>query len=56
MNRFRTGDGEGLRPTTSIRHQRRGAGADHWGRSLELPVADPAAAQIRRPEVPMHDR
>ena len=36
---------------------RRGlAGADRWGRSLELPVADPAAVQTRTPEVPMHDR
>ena len=37
--------------------RRRGfAGADRWGRSLELPVAGPAAAQIRRSEVPMPER
>jgi len=37
--------------------RRRGfAGADRWGRSLELPVADPVAAQIRRSEVPMLER
>ena len=34
----------------------RGVGPDRWGRSLELPVADPAAVQTRTPEVPMHDR
>jgi hypothetical protein len=33
-----------------------GAGADRWGRSLELPVADPAAAQIRCREAPMLER
>jgi len=37
--------------------RRRGfAGADRWGRSLDLPVAGPAAAQIRRSEVPMPER
>ena len=36
--------------------KRRGGGADRWGRSIDLPVADPAAAQTRWPEAPMDDR
>jgi hypothetical protein len=35
--------------------ERRGGGADRWGRSIDLPVADPAAAQTRWPEAPMDD-
>ena len=36
--------------------ERREGGADRWGRSIDLPVADPAAAQTRWPEAPMDDR
>jgi hypothetical protein len=36
--------------------ERRGGGADRWGRSIDLPAADPAAAQTRWPEAPMDDR
>jgi hypothetical protein len=44
-------------PAAGPTPRRRGlAGADRWGRSLELPVADPAAVQTRTPEAPMHDR
>ena len=33
-----------------------GAATDRWGRSHIQPVADPAAVEIRPPEVPMQER
>jgi hypothetical protein len=46
----------GERSHVSVPIEGRGVGPDRGGRSLELPVADPAAVQTRSPEVSMHDR